>query len=119
MTRNARQIQDADAKPFLKWAGGKKKLLGEILSRLPKQIRTYYEPFIGGGAVFFALANERRFEKAVIADRNSTLIEAYRNVRDEVDYLIEVLGEHANYGTDQDYFYEMRAIDASMLSPVD
>ena len=58
------------ARPPIKWAGGKTKLLPEILARLPAKIGTYCEPFLGGGAVFFALAAEKRFERAIISDAN-------------------------------------------------
>ena len=50
------------AKPFVKWVGGKRSLLPELLSRLPAEFNTYYEPFVGGGAMFFALMNEERIE---------------------------------------------------------
>jgi DNA adenine methylase len=46
------------AAPFLKWAGGKRQLLPKIVERLPRSCATYYEPFVGGGAVFFALAGQ-------------------------------------------------------------
>jgi DNA adenine methylase len=64
--------------PFVKWAGGKRQLLPAILSRLPMDIRTFYEPFVGGGAVFFALAREGTFNQAVINDLNEDLMQAYR-----------------------------------------
>src|SRR5262252_5622753 len=71
--------------PFLKWAGGKGQLLHEILPRLPARIARYHEPFVGGGAVFFALAAEERFDEAIIADKNPALVEAYRVVKTRVD----------------------------------
>jgi DNA adenine methylase len=74
--------------PVLKWAGGKRQLLKQILRRLPDKIGTYYEPFVGGGAVFFALSSERRFERAVLADRNRELVEVYTVLRDDVEALI-------------------------------
>ena len=107
------------AGPFLKWAGGKKQLLDEITPRLPARIKTYYEPFIGGGAVFFTLANQRRFRDAVLGDANGELVEVYRVVRDSVEDLIEALDGHAGHATDSEYFYEVRGWDISALSPVE
>jgi DNA adenine methylase len=49
-----------NAKPFVKWVGGKRSLLPELLERVPPEFNNYYEPFVGGGALFFALRNERR-----------------------------------------------------------
>ncbi len=48
------------AKPFVKWVGGKRSLLPELLRRVPQDFNNYYEPFLGGGALFFALNNEER-----------------------------------------------------------
>jgi DNA adenine methylase len=98
-----------NASPFLKWAGGKSQLLARILPELPDRIATYYEPFIGGGAVFFALANRKRFDRAVISDRNPALVEVYVSVRDEVRALIELLRAHSVHATDSEYYYEVRA----------
>lgn len=80
-------------KPFIKWAGGKTQLLDEILPRLPKQIDHYFEPFIGGGAVFFALASAHRFKRATIADANPRLIACYLAVRDDPAALSRCLKE--------------------------
>ena len=74
------------AKPFLKWAGGKARLAPLVAARAPT-FRRYHEPFLGGGAVFFALRGERAFP-ATLADGNAELIEAYTAVRDGVDALI-------------------------------
>ena len=104
---------------FIKWAGGKSKLLPHILPLLPERIKTYYEPFIGGGAVFFALARERRFDHAVISDSNQELIYAYLSVRDHVGDLIDRMAEHALHENDKDYFLEVRALDPESLSDVD
>jgi DNA adenine methylase len=71
------------AAPIIKWAGGKRQLLPVILPRLPQCIRTYYEPFVGGGAVFFALANAGRFKSAVLGDANADLVNLYVQVRDD------------------------------------
>lgn len=106
-------------KPFLKWAGGKSKLLPHILPLLPMKIETYYEPFIGGGAVFFALAKEGRFKRAVISDVNPDLIETYCMVRDHIHNLIPILEEHAKHATDSDYFYAVRGLDTTKLVAVE
>lgn len=107
------------AGPFLKWAGGKKQLLPDILPRLPARIGTYFEPFVGGGAVFFALAQARRFERAVISDKNPHLINLYRVVRDDVDSLKASLRPHAERATDPDWFYYVRSWDPAALEPVE
>jgi DNA adenine methylase len=105
--------------PFLKWAGGKTQLLADILPQLPERMKTYYEPFIGGGAVFFALAAEHRFDRAVIADRNPWLIELYKTVRDDVGTLIKTLARHAEHAKDEDYYYEVRARDTAPMTPAE
>jgi DNA adenine methylase len=109
----------ASARPFLKWAGGKGQLLPSILAVLPRRMDTYHEPFLGGGAVFFALANQRRFRHAVLADRNPALIEIYEQVRDHVETLVAVLEQHAPQATSADYFYRLRGLDPSRLSSVE
>jgi DNA adenine methylase len=107
------------AGPFLKWAGGKKQLLPVILPHLRSRIRTYFEPFVGGGAVFFALAEARRFERAVISDKNPHLVGLYRVVRDDVAGLEARLRPHAERATDPDWFYHVRAWDPEQLDPVE
>ncbi len=119
MVRTASLTHQVAAGPVLKWAGGKTQLLGHILPQLPNKAKTYYEPFIGGGAVFFAMANQRRFERAVIADKNIALVEMYRVIRDDLDSLVGCLAEHQQYATDSDYFYHMRAKNPDELSLVE
>ena len=108
----------ATAAPFLKWAGGKTQLLPHILKHIPERFETYYEPFIGGGAVFFALANEGRFKRAIIGDRNPALVEVYEVVRDDVESLIAKLRTHAPHAKSPDYFYRLRAINPASLGTV-
>ncbi len=79
------------AHPFLKWAGGKTQLIDTLSEILPRHIRTYHEPFLGGGALFFALAESGRFERAVLNDCNRELVDTYRVVRDFPEDLITVL----------------------------
>jgi len=92
--------------PLLKWAGGKRQLVEVITASLPEAIDTYYEPFVGGGAIFFALAAERRFRRAVLSDQNSELIETYVAVRDDVD---AVLGELSLLPHSEEDYYRIRA----------
>ncbi|MDR3160196.1 MAG: Dam family site-specific DNA-(adenine-N6)-methyltransferase [Spirochaetaceae bacterium] len=95
-------------KPFLKWAGGKRALLPEIRKQFPGDISrfTYYEPFLGAGAVFFDL----RPERAVINDCNSQLILTYRIIKEKVEDLIALLGEYQNRNNAADY-YALRDLD--------
>ena len=85
-------------KPFLKWAGGKSQLLPEIRRYLPERFNTYFEPFVGGGAVLFDLQPE----KAVINDSSEELINVYRAIRDDLEELLEDLKQHVN---EKEYFY--------------
>lgn len=111
------------ARPFVKWAGGKTQLLGPIMNVMPRGIRTYYEPFIGGGAVFFDMANEERFERAVLNDWNQELINTYKVVRDFPDDLTarlratEELYKADETGGAQTYD-RVRSKDPSTLDPV-
>ncbi len=100
--------------PFLKWAGGKRQLLPEILRRVPALITgTYFEPFLGGGAVFFALIAQGRLHHAVLCDVNADLIGTYQAVRDRVDEVIEALRDHQNEAA---YFYRIRSTPPESLS---
>jgi DNA adenine methylase len=78
-------------RPILKWAGGKRSLVPRILKELPDHIETYYEPFVGGAAVFLALAEAKRFRRAVITDKNAQLINLYTVVRDDLGKLLKRL----------------------------
>jgi DNA adenine methylase len=86
------------AKPFLKWAGGKRQLLATIDGRFPPQlpqgqIRRYIEPFVGGGAVFFHVAGRYPVTEFYLSDINPELILAYQTVQRDVDALIAWLAE--------------------------
>lgn len=91
--------------PILKWVGGKRQLLDSIEPLIPK-CSTYYEPFIGGGAVLFC----RQPDKAVINDSNPELINVYLTIKNEPEALIEKLKEH-KANNSEDYFYSIRALD--------
>lgn len=92
--------------PILKWVGGKRQLLKEIKGLIPKQITTYVEPFIGGGALFFDLQPN----KAIINDYNEELINVYRVVKEDPEKLLIILEEHHKLNS-EDYFYKIRAMD--------
>lgn len=100
------QVLDKKVQPFLKWAGGKRQLLLEIRKYLPKNINTYYEPFVGGGAVLFDLQHN----KAVINDINKELINVYLVVKENIDELIVELKKYEN-GNNKEYFYKIRDLD--------
>ncbi|BAH07087.1 DNA adenine methylase [Clostridium kluyveri] len=95
---------DKLVEPVVKWAGGKRQLLPELKKYIPKNISTYYEPFLGGAAVLFDIQPK----KAVVSDINEELINLYMAIRDNVDELIEDLKKHKNT---PDYFYKIRGLD--------
>ena len=109
-----------EAKPFLKWAGGKGQLLSQLSEHLPKRISkepfTYIEPFVGGGAMlFYMLQHFGNIKKAVINDVNEDLILTYRIIKDDVEALIANLDRLEKYYlsiTDQhgrsQIFYDVR-----------
>jgi DNA adenine methylase len=94
------------SKPFVKWVGGKTQLLPEILKRIPslESKSVYHEPFIGGGAVYFAL----KPKNAIISDVNPELINAYLAVRDFSSDLIQDLRQHVY---EEKYYYSLRSLD--------
>jgi DNA adenine methylase len=96
-------------RPFIKWAGGKAQLLPELDKIIP-QFNRYFEPFLGGGAMFFHLIQNRRFT-AYLSDTNKELITTYKVVKDHVGNLIEVLDKHQEeYKKNPfQYFYRLRA----------
>lgn len=104
------------ARPFIKWVGGKTQLLPELTKRFPKKIGRYFEPFIGGGALFFSVQPS----VAYISDINPELINAYQIVRDDVETLITDLKKHMY---EEKYYYKIRDLDRSSdyvnLSPVE
>ncbi len=103
-------------KPFVKWVGGKRQLLAQFrkLNLYPPElfdIKTgkYFEPFVGGGAVFFDLLPEKGF----LSDLNKELVTTYNVIKNDVDVLITSLKKHK---TDKEYFLKIRAQDPNELS---
>ena len=94
-------------RPFLKWVGGKAKLLSDLGPMVPRFKGRYFEPFIGGGAMFFHLAPKQ----ALISDINPELINAYQVVQSDVEALIESL---QTYQYNHDYYYQIRSWDREL-----
>ena len=101
-----------EARPFVRWAGGKTQLLPALLDRIPKKFKHYYEPFVGGGALYFWLAPN----KATILDINRELIITYKMIQDNVEKLIRKLADFENSGKE---YYKIRAVSPLELSGVD
>ena len=91
------------AYPFVKWAGGKRSLIPEIIKVLPEKFGDYWEPFLGGGAVFFAL--DSRIRKAHLSDVNLELIITYRMIHARTDAVIEALQAHKRKHNRRHYLY--------------
>ena len=106
---NPRIEKSIRLKTLLKWAGGKTQLLGEIIPRMPKKYGRYIEPFLGGGALFFAVSPTG----GVIADSNPELVNLYRSVAQDVGGVIEQLRRYENT---EEMFYAVRALDPAKLS---
>lgn len=94
------------AKPFLKWAGGKRQLLPAIQACLPAKYTEYYEPFVGAGALLFALQPE----KSTINDTNRELVNCYQVIRDQPEELLE-LCQHHRENNSPEYYYQLREQD--------
>ena len=90
---------------FVKWAGGKSQLLEQLIECSPKAFNTYYEPFLGGGALFFKLCSLGRIKRAVISDLNQDLINAYVVIRDELEGLMSRLDYYQEHVNEKEFFY--------------
>ncbi|MNY04336.1 Modification methylase DpnIIA [compost metagenome] len=111
MSRISRVVAPVKAGPFLKWAGGKGRLLGQYEPLFPQRFNRYFEPFVGAGAVFFHLEPQ----KAHLSDTNPDLIACYQVIRDELPALIEVL---RMYRHDRDFYYHVRELNPADLTAV-
>ncbi|MBN2718757.1 MAG: DNA adenine methylase [Deltaproteobacteria bacterium] len=97
-------------KPFLKWVGGKRQVMPHLIAALPGNFNRYFEPFLGGGALFFELQPVRAF----LSDTNDELIGTYAAIRDNVGGVIRHLKRHRYT---EDYYYQMRDRNPARLSP--
>ena len=103
---NIEQTKKIILQPFTKWTGGKRQLLPIIKELMPETYNDYYEPFIGGGALFFDIAPER----AVINDYNSELTNCYQQIKDNPQELIDLLKYHQENNS-KDYYLQLRSAD--------
>lgn len=104
----ARRIEEVP-RPFLKFVGGKRRLLPELCKRVPEKIGRYHELFIGGGALFFELRREGRINNAVIGDADERLARTWRGVRDDLDGVLAALREHERIHS-REHFECMRTV---------
>lgn len=116
LIKSAEEIIKSKPKPFVKWVGGKRQLLKQFkeLGLYPPEAfdpikNTYYEPFVGGGAVFFDLLPQ----KAFLSDMNKELVTTYNIVKNDVGSLIKSLKKHKH---SKDYFLKIRAKNPEQLS---
>lgn len=117
--KEAAKIIDEKAKPFVKWVGGKRQLLVQFRrfnlyppEKFNPNKNKYFEPFVGGGAVFFDLLPKH----AVLSDLNSDLVTTYNVIKNNVDELIKSLKKHKY---EKNYFLKIRAIDPNKLSDLE
>ncbi|MDE1863314.1 MAG: DNA adenine methylase [Thaumarchaeota archaeon] len=103
-------LVSSQLRPFVKWAGGKRQLLPIISSHIPAKFERYFEPFLGGGAVFFSLVSQRNDVKWLLSDLNSDLVLSYTTIRDKVDDLIAALEQHSSayFKDPNSYYYSVR-----------
>ncbi len=101
-------MRKTEARPIVKWAGGKRQLLPQLSRNCPSSFVTYYEPFVGGGALFFHLYSKGLIKRAILADANADLIELYLVVQNHVEELIEEL-KTGKYVNEKDVYYQIRA----------
>lgn len=87
------------AKPFVQWVGSKRSIIRFIRRRIPKSYEQYYEPFLGGGSLFFAIKPKNSF----LSDINKRLITSYRAIRDDVDEVIRNYDIHAERHSEEYY----------------
>lgn len=101
-------------RPFLKWVGGKTQLLEQIEPLLPSRFERYFEPFVGGAALFFALRARGLAKSAVLSDVNRELVDCYVAIRDHVEAVIRALRAHRY---EREHYYAVRAWKPADLEP--
>lgn len=102
-------------KPFIKWAGGKTRLLKKLLPHVPEHIAGYHEPFLGGGAMFFAVA-DRVSGTSYLSDLNEELVNAWIAVRDHADELEAELEDYRAKDS-KDFYLSVRPLEPNGIVP--
>ncbi len=112
MTISVGKLEMIKYQPFIKWVGGKRGLLEQILPLFPQEFENYHEPFLGGGAVFFELFSQGLLEdkKVILSDINSELINVYQVVKNTPNKLIENL-KHYKKEHSKEFYYQIRELD--------
>lgn len=104
--------------PPWKWVGGKKRLVPHILARLPQKINTYYEPFVGGGAVLIELAKQDKFKWACISDKNQDISNAWKVIKKYPEQLIKCLRKK-KYVYDKEAYLRIRKLNSNKLDDIE
>lgn len=106
---NTRELEEPEvgkkASPFIKWAGGKRSLLPDLVANMPPTFNTYYEPFLGGAALFFEASDH--VSSAVLTDTNFDLVITFNVIKRDPEPLIKLLEEHTRKHN-SDYYYRIR-----------
>jgi len=112
MTLKTNTLFAKQYQPFVKWAGGKRGLLKQILPLFPKEFNSYYEPFVGGGAVFFELFSRGllKDKRVILSDINKELINTYKVIRDTPCKLIKELEKYKKQHN-KEFYYKIRELD--------
>lgn len=97
-----------EARPFIKWAGGKRSLMSELLARVPVVEGRYFEPFLGGGALFYALVASGRIKRATLNDANERLVKTYRAIKRDPEPVLRKLTRMRN---EESFYLRQRARD--------
>ena len=102
--------QIATPKPFVKWAGGKRQLIPVLNQHIPKNFGSFFEPFLGGGAMLFHMVSKNQKHNCIVSDLNSDLVLSYITIRDKVDELISSLKNHSKnyFKNSKSYYYLVR-----------
>lgn len=104
--KNEEILRYYNLQPFTKWTGGKRKLLPILRSYMPETFNNYFEPFLGGGALFFDISPRN----AVVNDFNEELINTYKQIKDHPEKLIELLQQHQKHNS-KTYYLDIRSVD--------